>query len=88
MNDRNQFFGGLTRDRAIRLIDHTIPDMVFDHLGDEAVQRAATCGGLMENGDTAGPLFDRAPYPLDLATYAIQAFQQLHFFLIQMPNTP
>ena len=48
MNDLDQFLG---RDRARIVmrrcgIDHMLPDMILDHLGDEPVERAAARGRL------------------------------------------
>src|SRR5579859_158248 len=89
MHDVDQFLRGLAlRAVAALRIDHMLADMVLDHLGDEAVERAAAGGRLLQDGET-GPVFlEHALNRLDLAADATHAIQEFLLFLLRVCHSP
>src|SRR5580658_5585504 len=73
MHDLNEFFGGESLPRVARDlgIHHVFANVVLNDLGDEAVQRTATGGRLLEDRCAFIVRVHRAFHGLDLATYAL-----------------
>ena len=58
-------------------VDDMLPDMAFDHLGDEPVKGTAASGRLLQHRGAAGFLLKRTFNGVELATNAPDPVQQL-----------
>jgi hypothetical protein len=85
MHDFDQLLRGLRARIVMRSvgIDEVLKDMVLDHLGDEAVKRAPTRRGLLQNSGAGCIFLDPTFDGVELASNAPQADEQflLLFFL-------
>jgi hypothetical protein len=60
-------------------IDHVLADVILDHLGDEAVQRAATGSRLLQHARAFVVGFHRTLDGINLAPQAFEPIQQFGF---------
>ena len=79
MNDLDELFGGLAAGIAgpCGRVHHMLANMAFDHFGDEAVERAAASGRLLEHRGAPGVLLERPFDRFELAADAPDTVQQL-----------
>jgi hypothetical protein len=82
VHDGDQLFGGGRRRSAILRIDDALADVVLDHLGNEAIQRATAGGRLLQHCGAARLALEGLPHRLHLTTNAIEPLQQLGFFVV------
>jgi hypothetical protein len=83
MDDADQFLRGLGRGFMIRRLHDPLPDVVFDHLGDETIQCAAARCCLLQHSRASGVVFQGAPYRVHLSADTVQPLQQFGFFSVQ-----
>ncbi len=84
MNDLDQFLCRLYA-RVVtfgRAIDEVLQNMVLDHLGDEAVERAATCCSLLQYGRTARVFLESSFDGIELPPDTPHTHQELSLFLL------
>jgi hypothetical protein len=79
MHDVDEFLRRGTMGRFGRpsRIDHMLADVIFDHLRDETVQRAAAGGGLLKHGRAFVAALDSPFNGRKLAAHPLDAIQEL-----------
>lgn len=82
MNDLDELLGGLGMWIATRCgrVDDMIADVVFNHLGDQSIERAATRRDLLQNRSATGLRLHRAFNRLELTADAADPGQKLLLF--------
>src|SRR4029077_94004 len=86
MDDLDELLGGLSTwivPRS-RRVDDMLTDMVLDHLRDEAVERAATRGDLLQNRGTVGLHLHRTFNRFELSPNTSNPGQKLLFLCLGM----
>ena len=85
MDDADQFLGGFGGGFMIRRLHDPLPDVVFDHFGDETIQRSTARRCLLQHRRAPGVVFQGPPYRVHLPADTVQPLQQFGFFRVQ-PN--
>jgi hypothetical protein len=82
MHDFDEFFGreDLGRIATGARIDHVLTNVIFDHLGNEAVQGTPAGSGLLQDIRTLLIGIDRALNRFNLTAQSFDAIQKLHLF--------
>jgi hypothetical protein len=81
VNDADQFLGGARRRTFAFRFDDLLADVVFDDLGNEAIHRATTGGGLLQQLNARRVLLkDRPLQGIDLPADATKSLYQLGSF--------
>jgi hypothetical protein len=84
----DQFLGGDDARIVARCarVQHMLANVIFDHFGDEAIESASTGSRLLQNPGTLEIGLDRSLNGVDLTAQALEAIQQLAFFLCNMTH--
>lgn len=88
MNDGDEFFGRLDAWVVARgrRIDQMFADVILDHFGDEAIERATRSCRLLQHARAFTIGRDGAFDGIDLPANALESVEQLRFFVRDMAH--
>ncbi|MGC1387183.1 MAG: hypothetical protein WA807_04150 [Steroidobacteraceae bacterium] len=69
-------------------IEHVLANVILNDLGDEAIQRTPTRGGLLKNAGALMIGLDRALERIDLTAQAFEAIQKFGLFFCNVAHWP